>query len=132
MKQFTLKEYLKNNIMNIFNRLKIRRQYKKLVAGIEEMEIYDGRHKGTNIYECYSCGRKLYTYYKDKGVTSFTVRCPKCLDTMIHINTIRATPIPWVRPTFKQLLKLSPEIIEHVLQGGLILETHLNKKHFSK
>lgn len=30
-----------------------------------------------------------------------------------------------LRPTFRQMLKLSPEMIEYVLGGGLILKTHL-------
>lgn len=104
------------------------------------MEIYDGRHKGVDVYECDSCGHKLYTYYKDKGVTPFTISCPKCREIMMHTKTIRVaapgirppgirppgiTPIPWLRPTFKQMLKLSPGRIEHVLLGGLILKTHL-------
>ena len=48
---------------------------------------------------------------------------------MMHTRTAVATPgimpIPWLRPTFKQMLKLSPGMIEHVLQGGLVLKTHL-------
>lgn len=110
-------------------------RYCKLLQSIGDMKIYDGRNKGIDVYECSKCGHKLYTYYKDKGVTPFTISCPKCSDIMMHNRTIRVaapgirsrgiTPIPWLRPTFKQMLKLSPGMIEHVLQGGLILKTHL-------
>lgn len=105
-------------------------RYHQLLRRIEKVGIYDGRGKGIDVYECSKCGHKLYTYYKDKGVTPFTISCPKCSDIMMHNRTIRAVapgikPIPWLRPTFKQMLKLSPGIIEHVLQGGLILKTHL-------
>lgn len=105
-------------------------RYRKLLRNLEDMKIYDGRYKGIDVYECYNCGHKLYTYYKDKGVTPFIIGCPKCPDLMRHTKTVRATapgikPIPWFRPTFKQMFKLSPGMIEHVLQGGLILKKHL-------
>jgi hypothetical protein len=104
-------------------------RYRQLLWRIENVKIYDGRNKGIDVYECSKCGHKLYTYYKDKGVTPFTISCPKCSGIMIHAKTVGTTPgvipIPWFRPTFKQMLKLSPRMIEHVLQGGLILKTHL-------
>lgn len=104
-------------------------RYRKLLQSIGDMKIYDGRGKGIDVYECSKCEYKVYTYYKDKGVTPFTISCPKCSDIMIHTKTVGTTPgvipIPWFRPTFKQMLKLSPGMIEHVLQGGLILKTHL-------
>lgn len=104
-------------------------KYRKLLRSIENMKIYDGRGKGIDVYECECCDHKRYTYYKDKGVTPFTISCPKCLGIMAHTMTIRTAPgimpIPWLRPTFKQMLKLSPSMIEHVLQGGLVLKTHL-------
>ena len=106
-------------------------RYRKLLRNIESMKIYDGRHKGVDVYDCYNCGHRLHTYYKDKGVTPFTIRCPKCSYIMTHTDTILPwpgiRPIPWVRPTFKEMLRLSPGVIEHVLQGGLVLETHLKQ-----
>lgn len=105
-------------------------RYRKLLQSIGDMKIYDGRGKGIDVYECSKCGHKLYTYYKDKGVTPFTIDCPKCHEIMMHTKTVECAPgfikpIPWLRPTFKQMLKLSPGMIEHVLLGGLILKTHL-------
>lgn len=104
-------------------------RYRRLLRRIENMSIYDGRGKGIDVYECPKCGHKVYTWYKDKGVTPFTISCPKCSDIMMHNKTVRTVPgimpIPWLRPTFKQILRLSPGMIEHVLQGGLILKTHL-------
>lgn len=110
--------------------------YRKLLRNIKDMKIYDGRGKGIDVYECSNCGHKVYTYYKDKGVTPFNMSCTQCSGIMTHNKTINVAvldtaplpwlkPIPWVRPTFKQMLRLSPGMIEHVLNGGLILKTHL-------
>lgn len=74
--------------MNTFNRLKIRRQYKKLVAGIEELKVYDGRGKGIDVYVCKRCNGKVLTRYKDKGVTPFIMRCPYCENWAQHVDTI--------------------------------------------
>lgn len=74
--------------MNTFNRLKIRRQYKTLVAGIEELKVYDGRGKGIDVYVCKRCNGKVLTRYKDKGVTPFIMRCPYCGNWVQHIDTI--------------------------------------------
>lgn len=114
---------------------KLRKQYDKLVAEIESAKVYDGRNKGVDVYVCEKCGKQFYTQYKDKGVTPFTIRCriDECGGTMIHKCTIsvgqaRINGIVihnWVRPTFEQLQKLSEGAIDHVLQGGLMLEDEL-------
>ena len=67
---------------------------------LRDMKTYGGRYDGIYVYEC-----------------------PKCNNMMVHSKTIECEP--WLRPTFKQMLKLSPEMIEYVLGGGLILKTHL-------
>lgn len=122
--------------MNVFNRQKIRRQYKKLVAGIEELKIYDGRGKGIDVYICEKCGKKTLTRYKDKGVTPFVMRCSYCDSSARHANTIyerdagilnvvEGTEIlNWVRPLLWWLLK-HKEAAEFVLNGGLVLETEI-------
>lgn len=122
--------------MNIFNRQKIRRQYKKLMASVEGMKIYDGRGKGIDVYICEKCGKKTLTRYKDKGVTPFVMRCPHCDGYAQHANTISERDarilnivegteiINWVRPSLWWLLK-HKEAVEHVLNGGLVLETEI-------
>ena len=111
----------------------LKKEYNELVAQIESARMYDGRGKGIDVYVCSQCGKKFYTQYKDKGVTPFMMRCREnaCCGTMKHkmtISTMNKSSIEvinWVRPTFEQLLKLDADTQQHVLQGGLVLETEL-------
>ena len=119
--------------MRLLDRLKIRRQYKKLVDSIEEMEIFDGRDKGVDVYVCERCTGNILTRYKDKGVTPFVIRCPYCGNHAEHVDTVseqRAKVLcvfenigvqNWVRPPLQWLFK-HKEAVEHVLNGGLVLE----------
>ena len=122
--------------MSVFNRQKICHQYKKLVTSIEELKIYDGRGKGLDIYLCSVCHKRILTRYKDKGVTPFIMQCPYCDGWAQHVNTTSerearildtvegAEIINWVRPPLQWLLK-HKEAVEHVLNGGLVLETEI-------
>ncbi len=119
--------------MRLFDKLKIRGQYKKLVASVEKIKMFDGRGKGVDVYTCTRCNGKILTRYKDKGVTPFVIRCPYCDGYANHNNTIsereaKALCIAehirvqnWVRPPLWWLLK-HKEAVEHVLNGGLVLE----------
>ena len=119
--------------MRLIDRLKIRRQYRKLVDSIEGLKIYDGRDKGVDVYVCERCTGKILTRYKDKGVTPFIMRCPYCGNWAQHVNTISEQDARvlcvfedmgvqnWVRPPLRWLLK-HKEAVEHVLNGGLVLE----------
>ena len=116
----------------------LKKKYDKMVAGIETAKMFDGRNKGIDIYVCKKCGKQFYTRYKDKGVTPFTIKCRHCEHgTMIHVQTIPeqvANVMPfevhdWVRPTFEQLQTLSDGAIEHVLNGGLMLEDELGSEN---
>lgn len=108
------------------NRKRIERAYDKLVREIEELRMYDGR--GTiDRYTCCECGNIIHTTYKDKGVTPFTIRCRKCGGIMGHTDTFNepmkdVKVLNWYRPTLKATLKMSDGMIEHILNGGLILE----------
>lgn len=111
-------------------------KYDNLVGSIEKERIYDGRDRGVDVYTCKKCGAVKYTRYKDKGVTPFTIGC-KCGCTMVHDKTIseliavqeKATVHNWVRPPFewldKQRKKNKQGMIDHVLNGGLVLESEL-------
>lgn len=112
----------------------LKKKYDKLVAEIESAQMFDGRNSGVDLYQCKDCGFQFYTRYKDKGVTPFTIRCRNCdHGTAVHEKTITEQIASfmgvkvhnWVRPTFEQLLRLSDGAIEHVLNGGLILENEL-------
>lgn len=117
----------------MFENLKIRRQYKKLVASIEEMKMFDGRGKGVDVYVCEKCGRRTLTRYKDKGVTPFVMPCRHCNDYAKHIHTVsedyakmlciadNTTVQNWVRPPLWWLLK-HKNAVDHILNGGLVLE----------
>lgn len=120
------------------NEKELKQKYDKLVSEIESKKMFDGRGKGVDVYVCEKCGSQFYTRYKDKGVTPFTIKCRReeCNATMIHRDTISEEQVKneglvvhnWVRPTFEQLLKLNEGAIEHVLNGGLMLEDELEQK----
>ena len=111
-------------------------EYNKMTADIESARMFDGRGRGVDIYTCQECGEHFYTRYKDKGVTPFTIRCGNkaCHGTMVHKDTVSEECAEregfivhsWVRPTFEQLQGLGDGAVEHVLNGGLILEDELN------
>lgn len=110
------------------NNKEIEERYNKLVSEIEEEKMYDGR--GTvDRYICDTCGHIMHTTYRDKGVTPFTMRCSKCSGTMYHRRTFRKDTVPswvvvknWYRPTLEQTLKEKESTIQHILNGGLLLE----------
>ncbi|MBQ6097974.1 MAG: hypothetical protein IJK99_09535 [Bacteroidales bacterium] len=118
----------------MFKKLKIRRQYKALVANVEEMKVFDGRGKGVDVYVCEKCGRRTLTRYKDKGVTPFVMQCSHCDGYAQHVETVSEdkalllrladgiTIQNWVRPPLKWLLKQNAGTVQHVLDGGLVLE----------
>ena len=90
---------------------------------LRDMKTYGSRYYGIYVYECPKCGHRIYTVYRDKGTTPFAMCCSERNNMMVHSKTIECES--WLRPTFKQMLKLLPEMIEYVLGGGLILKTHL-------
>lgn len=107
---------------NIVNR------YNEMVSTIEDANIYDGRGV-YNLYQCDKCDSFKMTLYGDKGVTPFMIGC-KCGGMMTHTKTYKSIServgfIKWVRPTLEQTLKLPEGMIEHVLNGGLVLESDL-------
>lgn len=120
--------------MNMIKKIK---QYKRLLKDPENtIKVYDGR--GTEI-DVYICERnpehKYYTYYKDYGVTPFTIVCNKCRrkgenHVMQHLKTLkcesdrvrdRLADGYWYRPGLWYFLTHRYER-EHLLQGGLILK----------
>ena len=116
-----------------------RNEYKNLIDRAESMRIYDGRNKGVDVYICEKCGKTFLTRYKDKGVTPFTIACreDECKGTMVHKNTISEEQAKkeglvvhnWIRPTLEQFDALVKAeklgLVDHLLQGGLMLEDEL-------
>jgi len=116
------------------NKKELKKKYDKLVAEIESAQMFDGRDKGVDIYQCEDCGFQFCTRYKDKGVTPSAIKCRNCNHgTAFHVTIISESNAKlmnvkvhnWVRPTFEQLQKLSDGAQEHVLNGGLLLEYEL-------
>ena len=111
----------------------IKRKYNELVASLEDAKMYDGRGE-YNGYVCEKCGYITATLYKEKGVTPFIIQCEKFGKAAMHKITSRNAPPAdpnisevkkWVRPTLDQLMKMSQETIDHVLNGGLVFEDEL-------
>ena len=106
----------------------IEKRYNKLIDDIESMSIHDGR--GTvDRYECKKCGAIIHTTYAEKGVTPFSIGCRMCGSYMQHTRTFDNATVPpsvkvlnWYRPSLEATLKMSEGEIEHILNGGLILE----------
>ena len=106
-------------------------RYNTMVAEMVLANIYDGR--GTyDLYYCEKCHKSKITTYAVKGVTPFMIGC-SCGGTMSHTKTSREKPHifrieKWIRPSVEQLKYFSPSTIEHILNGGLILESELHLK----
>lgn len=116
------------------NRGQIEKRYNGLVNGIEEKKMYDGRNT-VDRYVCDTCGYMIHTTYRDKGVTPFTMPCTRCGGTMYHTKTFDKKTVPtyvpvfdWYRPTLEQTLKMSDAMIEHILAGGLVLDSEIREE----
>lgn len=119
---------------NLLKRLMIRRRYRKMIAQVEDSKIFDGRNRGVDVYICENCGKKTLTRYKDKGVTPFIIRCRSCSGFARHELTVSEAEASWyactgftevknwVRPPLEWLLRQGQNTIDHVLDGGLVLE----------
>jgi len=111
------------------DRQEIEKRYTKIASTIEDAKIYDGRGV-YDLYECKKCGHHKITLYEDKGVTPFMIKC-KCDDFMQHAKSYKNVPDyirveKWRRPTLEQTMLLSDGLIEHVLNGGLVLDTEIH------
>lgn len=111
-----------------------RERYFAIATSLEKAPMYDGRGKGVDVYVCENCHKRQYTYYADKGVTPFILRCPWCGGFAQHQQTIPTEPLAfqsnipgeriraWFRPSYEQFLRLDKSLQNHVLKGGLIFE----------
>lgn len=106
----------------------IENRYKKMVSTIEDAKIYDGRGI-YDLYVCEKCQNQKITLYKDKGVTPFMIGC-NCGGSMQHTKSFKSVPDyvrvdNWIRPSLEQLNQLSTGLIEHILNGGLVLSSEV-------
>ena len=79
-------------------------------------------------YVCEVCHKEVFTTCADKGVTPLCISC-ECGGTMTHLKTYRKDTFPkdikvfeFRRPSFKKMLKGGESMIQHVLNGGLVLD----------
>lgn len=112
------------------------KQYRKLLKDPKNtINVYDG----TGTVDVYICDKnpnhRFYTYYKDYGVTPFTIECKECrrnreIHAMCHRKTLKCDSDKvrgrladgyWYRPGLWYFLTHKYER-EHLLGGGLILK----------
>ena len=123
----------------------LKSKYDALINDVnnKRLVVYDGRGKGVDVYICQKCGAHILTRYKDLGVTPFIMKCKNCgIGYAQHVQTIseevakrlcdrgecyKGKVFEWVRPSFEWLNKQRKKdrlgVIEHVLNGGLVLES---------
>jgi len=110
-------------------KIDIIKRYNEMASTIEEAKIYDGRGV-YDLYECKKCRNSQITLYEDKGVTPFMIGC-KCGSLMQHTKSYRSVPdyirvSKWKRPSLEQTMMLPDGLIEHVLNGGLVLDSEIH------
>ena len=123
----------------------LKSKYDALINNVNNnrLDVYDGRGKGVDVYICQKCGAHILTRYKALGVTPFIMNCQNCgTGYAYHVQTIsvevakslcnlgecyKGKVFEWVRPSFEWLNKQRKKdrvgVIEHVLNGGLVLES---------
>ena len=124
---------------------KLKSKYDALINDVnnKRLDVYDGRGNGVDVYICQKCGAHILTRYKVLGVTPFVMNCRNCRTGYAeHVQTIseevakrlcdreecyKGKVFEWVRPSFEWLNKQRKKdrlgVIEHVLNGGLVLES---------
>ena len=123
----------------------LKSKYDALINDVnnKRLDVYDGCGKGVDVYICQKCGAHILTRYKVLGVTPFVMNCRNCRTGYAeHVQTIseevakrlcnrgecyKGKVFEWVRPSFEWLKKQRKKdrfgVIEHVLNGGLVLES---------
>ena len=104
------------------------KRYNQLMIDVETNSYYTDIDL-TNRVNCYvcGCGNVIKTKDIDAGCTPFMILCDKCNEfaKSTFYKDIKPNIEPqyeWYRPTLEEILKLrkkEPELIEHILRGGL-------------
>lgn len=105
------------------------RRYEQLKVDVATKDFYKVDLKNrVNCYCCRVCNNVTKTKDVDAGVTPMFIKCDKCHNTMnsTMYSDVRPDMAPnkeWYRPSIKEVLHLrnKPEMMEHVLSGGLML-----------
>lgn len=113
---------------------RVEKKYNKLLKELETNTFYS--MDLTNRINCYvcDCGHITKTIDIDAGITPFIFTCEKCgeIARSTFYNDIVPDQEPtfeWYRPNLKETIKMrkKPDILEHVLSGGLHFRL-INKK----
>lgn len=131
--------------MTAITEKKLKSKYDALINDVnnKRLDVYDGRGKGVDVYICQKCGERILTRYKALGVTPFVMSCKNCRTGYAeHVQAIseeeaqslcncgecyKGKVFEWVCPSFEWLNKQRKKdrigVIEHVLNGGLVLKS---------
>lgn len=119
------------------SRREVERQYQILISEVKNNDFY--KIDLTNRVNCYvcQCGHITKTKDVDAGVTPFMHTCEKCglFAKSSFYKDIAPEQEPtqeWFRPTWAKILKLrsKPNVLEHVLRGGLLNRKIQNDGNF--
>lgn len=103
----------------------IERQYNKLMLDVKSNPYYTSVDL-TNKVQAYCCQEGHITVMRvlDAGVTPMFYRCEHCnkMASSVTTNLSKGEPSQeWYRPSLKELLKVKPAMVDHVLSGGLMI-----------
>jgi hypothetical protein len=110
----------------MISQAEVQRKYETLMNDVATKDYY--KIDLTNRVNCYKCkcGHITKTKDIDAGVTPMMFNCESCDGTAMSTFFTDVAPhqnptIEWYRPTIDELLKMrnKPELVDHVLQGGL-------------
>lgn len=112
-------------------------QYHKLLEEVATHDFYKvDLTNRLNVYVCDSCRHATVTKDVDAGVTPFMHNCEKCggtaISRMYRVDPNLKHTQEWYRPTLEELLKMSPGMIDHILQGGLAFRNLIINKQIEK
>ena len=89
-----------------------------------------------NAHVCKSCGFALWSVHVHKGTAPAMVTCPQCKGNAWSVfYRVNAFIVPegeprfeWYRPTLREMQheKSSPEYLNHIVNGGLMLRPRTN------
>lgn len=110
--------------------LRAQRRYVKLNAnkgGKKELTLYLPVLPPSNKVNIYDCGtHENVTVDRFVGVTPFVITCPHCkrpaTSRWYRVDQSLMPEFEWTQPEPKELGRLPRQLVEHLIQGGLMLK----------
>lgn len=115
----------------------IEKEYNEMIKTVGQLE--NPPEKRINCYRCPECLTVIKTVDVDRGTTPFMINCDHCKRGMMK-STFYKDIVPqmgvtkeWFRPTLATLRKYLSDgnkdaMIDHVLNGGLEMRDHIEKR----